>query len=150
MEKNFIISFKWALNEDQLSSSEMQEITVGSGYTFADFLQDRNVSFEQSENTFYVLDDFKEKTGEVYIVYSVKEVFDMESIRDFIAEKFDGGCWEQITASIKQGDEFVSLHKFDDVIVFEGEYIHCIIISEYKCNADGDVVETRDIYELYS
>ena len=71
MEEKFTICYKWALNEDQLLSAEMQEIAVGSGYTFTDFLQDRNITFEQFENTFYILDDFKEKTGEIYTVFYV-------------------------------------------------------------------------------
>lgn len=73
----------------------------------------------------------------------------MKNIREFIAEKFGGGSWEQITAGMQKDGEIIILFKFDKTIVFEGENVHCVIISEEKIDLDGNFLEANDIYELY-
>lgn len=73
MEKEYIISYKWALNEDQLFFSEIHDITVGAGYTFDDFLWDNRVDFENDDNVYYVLGDDGKRTGEIYLILDTVE-----------------------------------------------------------------------------
>ena len=50
---------------------EIQEIEVGEGYTFEDWLSDHDVKTDLKNNTYYVLSDefgSEERTGETFLL----------------------------------------------------------------------------------
>lgn len=76
--KNTKITFRWTGNEDMNKpnnnySEETEYIIVGEDYSFGDWLENRGVRFEEYNNTFYVLDENDETTGEAYEVISIEE-----------------------------------------------------------------------------
>ena len=70
------IQFKHTMQEDLSAPDanyepETQEIEVGEGYTFSDWLNDHDVRHEEENGTYYVLvDDLnsEERTGEAYML----------------------------------------------------------------------------------
>lgn len=66
-------TYRWTQNEDYDAPDnnygvETDYIITDGVYDFADWLQDNGVYTEQEGDTFYVLDDDGERTGEAYWV----------------------------------------------------------------------------------
>ena len=73
----YTINYKWTKNENKSMpnnnySEETQAVVVSEGYDFGDWLQDNGVKFEEENNTFYVLDDEGNRTGEAYQITEIE------------------------------------------------------------------------------
>lgn len=66
---NTRINYKWNENE------EINSIVTDGVYDLGDWLSDNGVSYEyeKSTDTYYVLDECKERTGETYTVISTED-----------------------------------------------------------------------------
>ena len=76
--KNIKITFRWTEREDYSIPDNNYTLTADSivcepPYNFGDYLSDNDVSYEQEGNTYYVLDDNGERTGEAYWIISEEE-----------------------------------------------------------------------------
>ena len=71
-------TYRWTANEDgskpNYNYDEETDYIITDGiYDFSDWLTDNEVRFEQEENTYYVVDEFGEKTGEAYWVINEED-----------------------------------------------------------------------------
>lgn len=77
--KNTKYTFYWTAHEDKgvlknNYNDEADYVICGHGYTFKDYLSDNHgILTEQEGNSYYVLDDNGERTGECYLVVSGEE-----------------------------------------------------------------------------
>lgn len=74
--KNIKIDYTWTPADNcSLSQDSEDFIVVEPPYDFGDFLSDRGVNFDHDEttNTFYVLDESGERTGETFSIVSETE-----------------------------------------------------------------------------
>ena len=71
-------TYRWTANEDYSIfnnnySEESDYIITDGVYDFSDYLRDNGVNFEQDGNTYYVLDECEERTGEAYLIISEED-----------------------------------------------------------------------------
>lgn len=63
---NTRINYKWNDN------AEIDSIVTDGVYDFGDWLLDNGVNYEHDGNTYYVIDELNEKTGESYTVVNIE------------------------------------------------------------------------------
>ena len=76
--KNVKYTYRWTEREDYSIPDNNYNPTAESivcepPYDFGDYLSDNDVSYEQEENTYYVLDENGERTGGAYWITSTEE-----------------------------------------------------------------------------
>lgn len=77
--KNAKYTFYWTAKEDKSTlnnnyNKETDYVVCEAGFSFADYLSDYlEVQFEQDGNSYYLLNDEGERTGECYLVVSKEE-----------------------------------------------------------------------------
>lgn len=76
--KNIKITFRWTEREDYSIPDNNYTPTAESiickpPYNFGDYLSDNDVSYEQEGDTYYLLNEDGERTGEAYWVISEEE-----------------------------------------------------------------------------
>lgn len=77
--KNVKYTFYWTAKEDKSAlnnnyNKEADDVVCEAGFSFADYLRDcLEVQYEQEDNSYYLLDDEGERTGECYLVVSEEE-----------------------------------------------------------------------------
>lgn len=79
MNKKYI--FRATANEDYSKPDnnynvETEYIITDGVYDFSDCLNDLGVAFEQVNDTFYLVDETGERTGEAYLIISVEDTDD--------------------------------------------------------------------------
>ncbi len=77
--KNVKYTFYWTAKEDKSAlrnnyNLEADSVVCEAGFSFADYLSDcLEVQYEQEGNSYYLLNDEGERTGECYLVVSEEE-----------------------------------------------------------------------------
>ncbi len=73
-------NYRWTACEDTTQidngyNCEVESIVTDGIYDFEDYLQDHDVEFEydEAENTYYVLDEDGERTGEAFWIVSIED-----------------------------------------------------------------------------
>ena len=76
--KNVKYTYRWTANEDynvpdNNYEAESDYIIIEPPYDFGDYLNNANVSYEKDGDTYYVLGENEERTGEAYWITSTEE-----------------------------------------------------------------------------
>ena len=73
------INYRWTAKEDKGQpnngySEETEYIIVGEDYSFSDYLDDSGLigKYEQDGNTYYIIDEGGERTGEAYQIINTE------------------------------------------------------------------------------
>ena len=75
------INYRWTAKEDKGQSNnnyseETEYIIVEDDYSFSDYLDDNGLigKYEQDGNTYYIIDEDGERTGEAYQIISAEKM----------------------------------------------------------------------------
>lgn len=71
-------TYRWTNREDLGVPDNNYEATADyiiceSGYTFGDYLADRNIPYEKDGDVYYVLDESDNRTGEAYWIIDIED-----------------------------------------------------------------------------